>query len=91
MSADPILVPANLPAVMTVPEVCSLLKLDRRTVYAMLDSRELEGSGRTGKGRPIRVWTASVVRWVRGGATAPLAPAATSVVDSARGKRRVAS
>jgi len=87
---DPILVPADLPPVMTVPEVCDLLRLDRRTVYAMLDSGELEGSGRSGKGRPIRVWTASAVRWVRGGA-AQLASPAPSVVDSARGKRRVAS
>ncbi len=52
--------------VLTVPEVCEVLRLDRRTVYAMLDSGELESSGRTGKGRPIRIWTESVVAWARG-------------------------
>lgn len=56
----------SLPPVMTVEEVCDLLRLSRNTVYSMLDSGELEGSGRGGKGRPIRIWTPSVVAWARG-------------------------
>lgn len=48
---------------MKVAEVCSFLTLDRRTVYAMLGSGELEGNRR---GHVIRVFTPSVIAWARG-------------------------
>ena len=56
----------QMPPVLTVNEVCDYLRLDRRTVYALIDDRSLESNGRSGKGRPIRVWTASVLDYVRG-------------------------
>lgn len=75
----------DLPPVMTVAEVCELLRLDRRTVYSMIDDGTLESSGRSGKGRPIRIWTESVIAWARGHG---VASRAVPVVELPRGKRR---
>lgn len=54
---------------LTVAEASSLLRLDPRTVRAMLQSGEIEGNRR---GHAIRILRASVMKWLegkRGGAT----------------------
>ena len=52
-----------LPFALTVQETSQVLRLDPRTVRAMLHTGELEGNQR---GHAIRISRASVLDWLRG-------------------------
>ena len=54
---------ASVPLVLTVHEAAGLLRLDPRTIRAMVRAGELEGNHR---GHAIRVSGASVLEWLRG-------------------------
>ena len=52
-----------LPLVMTVDETADLLRVNRKTVYQMIDRNELPGVVRAG--RKIRVSTQAVLEWLQ--------------------------
>jgi excisionase family DNA binding protein len=54
---------ASIPLALTVHEAARLLRLDPRTIRAMIRAGELEGNHR---GHAIRVSGASVLEWLRG-------------------------
>ena len=56
-------VEAHLPLALTIIETSKVLRLDPRTVRAMVTAGELEGNRR---GHAIRVSRASVLDWLRG-------------------------
>jgi excisionase family DNA binding protein len=41
--------PANQPEFLTVDEAADLLRVDRKTVYSMIDRRELPGARKVGR------------------------------------------
>lgn len=53
----------HLPLALTINEASQLLRLDPRTIRAMLTARELDGNRR---GHAIRVSRASVLEWLSG-------------------------
>ena len=53
----------SIPLALTVHEAAGLLRLDPRTIRAMVRSGELEGNHR---GHAIRLSGASVLEWLRG-------------------------
>jgi excisionase family DNA binding protein len=55
--------PPTLPLALTVHEAARLLRLDPRTIRAMLRAGDLEGNHR---GHAIRLSGASVLEWLRG-------------------------
>lgn len=54
-----------LPEVLTVPEVAALLRVDRKTIYAMVQRGEIPGARRLGTA--IRFSRATVVAWLAQG------------------------
>ena len=54
----------DLPEVLTVPEVASLLRLNRNTVYEAFQRGEIPGGRKIGKS--IRFSRDAVVQWLRG-------------------------
>lgn len=59
----------ELPAVLLVSEVADVLRLDRQTVYLMVERKALRAS-RVGRGtRSIRIEKAEVIRFMREGAS----------------------
>jgi excisionase family DNA binding protein len=54
---------------LTVDEVAHLLRVDRKSVYAMIQRHELPGVRRIGKA--IRISRTAVVAWLRDGQSAP--------------------
>lgn len=58
----------TLPLALTVQEASRILRLDPRTIRAMLHSGELDGNQ---KGHAIRISRSSVVDWLRGKRRAP--------------------
>jgi len=67
MNAHP-LSESDLPIALTVQEAADLLRLDSRTVRAMVRTGELQGNQR---GHAIRVSRSSVVDWLSGKRRAP--------------------
>lgn len=55
----------DVPAVLTVDELATLLRLDRKTVYAMVRRAEIPGVRRFG--RAVRVHRDTVLRWLADG------------------------
>lgn len=53
------------PEVLTVDETASMLRVDRKTVYAMIRDRQLPGVQRLG--RTIRIHRPTVVAWLASG------------------------
>ena len=51
----------ELPEFITVEETASMLRLDRKTVYSMIERNELPGARRCG--RTYRLYRPSVVSW----------------------------
>jgi excisionase family DNA binding protein len=57
--------PAGQPTVLTVDELASLLRVDRKTAYAAVTRGEVPGVRRLG--RTIRVHREAVMAWLRDG------------------------
>ena len=57
-------VATDLPMVMTVDEVASMLRLNRKTVYEMISKGQIPGVVRTG--RKIRISRQAVLNWIDG-------------------------
>lgn len=55
----------ELPAVLTVDEVALLLRVDRKTLYALIRAGELPGVRRLG--RALRVHRETMLRWLAEG------------------------
>ncbi len=55
----------TLPAVLIVDDLATLLRLDRKTVYAALNNGDIPGARRIG--RTIRISRDAVLRWLADG------------------------
>lgn len=53
------------PEILTVDQAAALLQLDRKTVYALVDRRQLPGARRLGK--CIRIHKATLIKWMEAG------------------------
>lgn len=65
LSPPVVLTPAGASAVLTVDELASLLRVDRKTAYAAVTRGDVPGVRRLG--RTIRVHREAVMAWLRDG------------------------
>jgi excisionase family DNA binding protein len=57
------------PEVMTVDELADFMRVDRKSIYAAIQRREIPGVTKLGK--TIRIHRPTVVAWLRDGQSAP--------------------
>jgi excisionase family DNA binding protein len=57
------------PEVLTVDELADLMRMDRKSIYAAIQRKEIPGVRRLGKA--IRIHRETVLRWLRDGQSAP--------------------
>ena len=55
---------SELPGVLTVTELATLLRVDRKTLYAAIERDEVPGVVRIG--RTLRIDRDTVIRWLKG-------------------------
>jgi excisionase family DNA binding protein len=53
------------PEILTVDEAAALLRMDRKTVYALVEKRQLPGARRLGK--CIRIHRPTLLKWMETG------------------------